>query len=75
MIIFLYIFAYFRLLRLLIIFEYFFSLFSLKLFHEKKLVKSVNVLSFNIKALNPIPKYQCNIELYAEKIILNTFVS
>ena len=44
----------------------------LKLFGEKRLVKSVKVFLANIKSINPIQKYLHIIESYA--YILKTFV-
>lgn len=50
-------------IRLLKIFKHFF-LFSLKLLSENRLVKSINLLLFNIKSTNPIQKYPLIIELH-----------
>ena len=49
------------------------SSFFLKLFGEKKLVKSVKVLPLSIKSINPIQKYTLITESYA--CILKVFVT
>lgn len=48
-------------IRLLKIFKHF-LLFSLKLLSENRLVKSINLLLFNIKSTNSIQKYPLIIE-------------
>ena len=49
------------------------SSFLLKLFDEKRFVKSVKVFSANLKSINPIQKYSHIIESYA--CILKIFVA
>ena len=49
------------------------SSFFLKLFVEKRLVKSVNILPASIKSINPIQKYPHITESYA--CILRIFVT